>query len=290
MLQKWWRDRGGEGTSGPQLVCHSLNLLPAAITTDKLGRDQGLIVSLWLKLRKWTPTQQSACFTDWAKVVSLFHWLYISCSSICPFFWLQFVSLLLPLCATPYRYVRACQHASFSFCAPLCMSSHMCVFLLSLQLCETSCVCLLYLVYLLQESKLPAATLLLDMPADRLLSWLWGLLICYMILQTSFVRLGSVHTRFYLFDLFQALSDQLCMLALPAFISWSTCSRRASCQQQSSQATSALSRWETETNIRCVLFRVMICFSSHAWQQKITVCWNIQLCRKHSSLLHAFFF
>lgn len=217
MLQKWWRDRGGEGTSGPQLVCHSLNLLPAAITTDKLGRDQGLIVSLWLKLRKWTPTQQSACLADWAKVVSLFHWLYISCSSICPFFWLQFVSLLLPLCATPYRYVRACQHASYSFCASLCMSSHMCVFLLSLQLCETSCVCLLYLVYLLQESKLPAATLSLDMPTDRLPSWLWGLLVCYMILQTSFVRLGSTHDSICLISFKLCLTSCACWLYLLSF-------------------------------------------------------------------------
>lgn len=31
-----------ESTSGPQLVCHSLNLLPAAITSGRLSQDQGL--------------------------------------------------------------------------------------------------------------------------------------------------------------------------------------------------------------------------------------------------------
>lgn len=36
------RDGGWESTSGPQLVCHSLNLLPAAITSGRLSQDQGL--------------------------------------------------------------------------------------------------------------------------------------------------------------------------------------------------------------------------------------------------------
>lgn len=40
------RDGGGEGTSGPQLVCHSLNLLPAAITADRQGHARQLIISL----------------------------------------------------------------------------------------------------------------------------------------------------------------------------------------------------------------------------------------------------
>lgn len=40
------RDGGGEGTSGPQLVCHSLNLLPAAITADRRGHARQLIISL----------------------------------------------------------------------------------------------------------------------------------------------------------------------------------------------------------------------------------------------------
>lgn len=40
------RDGGGEGTSGPQLVCHSLNLLPAAITADRRGHARRLIISL----------------------------------------------------------------------------------------------------------------------------------------------------------------------------------------------------------------------------------------------------
>lgn len=48
------RDGGREGTSGPQLVCHSLSLLPAAITSDRLGQDRGLIICLWLKSKMWT--------------------------------------------------------------------------------------------------------------------------------------------------------------------------------------------------------------------------------------------
>lgn len=40
------RDGGWEGTSGPQLVYHSLSLLPAAITSGRLGQDQGLVVCL----------------------------------------------------------------------------------------------------------------------------------------------------------------------------------------------------------------------------------------------------
>lgn len=39
-------DGGGEGTCGPQLVCHSLNLLPAAITADRRGHACRLIISL----------------------------------------------------------------------------------------------------------------------------------------------------------------------------------------------------------------------------------------------------
>lgn len=35
-----------KGTSGPQLVCHSLNLLPAAITADRQGHTHQLIISL----------------------------------------------------------------------------------------------------------------------------------------------------------------------------------------------------------------------------------------------------
>lgn len=71
------RDGGGEGTSGPQLVCHSLNLLPAAITADRLGHDHRLIISRRLKSRLWTllvhryPDTVSASLSIWAKVVSL---------------------------------------------------------------------------------------------------------------------------------------------------------------------------------------------------------------------------
>lgn len=50
------RDGGREGTSGPQLVCHSRNLLPAAITSDRPGQDQGLIICHWLNSWKWTCT------------------------------------------------------------------------------------------------------------------------------------------------------------------------------------------------------------------------------------------
>ena len=52
---------------------------------------------------------------------------------------------------------------------------------------------------------------------------------------------GFVHMWSHLFHLSQAQSDQLCVLTLPAFVSWSTCSRRADCQQESSHTTSALS-------------------------------------------------
>lgn len=53
------RDGGWEGTSGPQLVCHSLNLLPAAITSGRLGQDQGLIVLLRVKSALWTVATDS---------------------------------------------------------------------------------------------------------------------------------------------------------------------------------------------------------------------------------------
>lgn len=72
------RDGGGEGTSGPQLVCHSLNLLPAAITADRLGHDHRLIISRRLKSRLRTllvcryPDTVSASLCIWGKVVSLF--------------------------------------------------------------------------------------------------------------------------------------------------------------------------------------------------------------------------
>lgn len=43
-----------------------------------------------------------------------------------------------------------------------------------------------------------------------------------------------------LFHQFQALSDQLCVLTLPAFIFWSTCSRRGGYRRRGSHSTSGL--------------------------------------------------
>lgn len=53
-----------------------------------------------------------------------------------------------------------------------CSAFHLCMCAShpSLQLCETSCVCLLYLVYLLQEKKLPAAAPSLHIHSVRLFS------------------------------------------------------------------------------------------------------------------------
>ena len=50
-----------------------------------------------------------------------------------------------------------------------------------------------------------------------------------------------------------AQSDQLCVLTLPVFISWSTCSRRADCQQQSSHLSSGLSDLEQAEKLRQAL-------------------------------------
>ncbi|TNN57701.1 hypothetical protein EYF80_032069 [Liparis tanakae] len=72
-IARWWRDGGGEGTSEPQLVCHSLDLLPAAITTDSPRYDQGLIVSL--RLKPWTLPTHRPCYLR----VSLFIHLRPSC-------------------------------------------------------------------------------------------------------------------------------------------------------------------------------------------------------------------
>lgn len=72
----------------------------------------------------------------------------------------------------------------------------------------------------------------------------------------------------HLFHLSQVLSDQLCVLILPASSSWSTCSRRAGCQQQNSHTASALSDlktgWETETNSQCLSVRQGYVFINHA--------------------------
>lgn len=80
------RDGEWEGTSGPRLVCHSLNLLPAAITSGRLGQDQGLIVCLWVKSAMWTvptrgffdmcliPYPSEPNVSDWWCVFFHIHW------------------------------------------------------------------------------------------------------------------------------------------------------------------------------------------------------------------------
>lgn len=173
---------------------------------------------------------------------------------------------VLPIspCTTSCSCVYACQHVlECLFLFLHAFSPYMCVSAVG----ETSCVCLFYLVYLLQESRLSAAAPSLHIHSDRppslpgglhvkicghwlynwvIFSWRWCLLVCMHV----------VYTRSHLFHLshlFQDLSDQLCVLTLPAFISWSTCSRRAGCQQRGSHLTSALS--DTETSTRCLSVR-----------------------------------
>lgn len=53
-----------------------------------------------------------------------------------------------------------------------------------------------------------------------------------------------------MFHLSQVLSDQLCVLTLPVPVSWSTCSRRAGCQQENSHITSALSEAKQAEKLR----------------------------------------
>lgn len=128
----------------------------------------------------------------------------------------------------------------------LCAFLRMCMFHPLLQLCETSCVCLLYLVYLLQEARLSAATPSLHVRHVQTLiiagrtcpsHELWSL-----DLQRGNFPLHvcvcacSLHMHPFVPSL-SARSDQLCMLTLPVFISWSTCSRRAGCQQRSSHSS-----------------------------------------------------
>lgn len=117
------------------------------------------------------------------------------------------------------------------------------------------CVCLLYLANLLQESRLPAAAPSLHIQSvehhngqedSTCTSESAG--------SGCTARSRSVEAAAcmwsHLFHLFQAPSDQLCVLTLPAFISWSTCSRRASCQQQSLHTTSAPSDPQQAEHLR----------------------------------------
>lgn len=62
--------------------------------------------------------------------------------SSCPSFWLQLLSFPIPPCKTPYPCVYACQcvlERLFTFLSPFLL--FMCASHPSLQLCETSCVC-----------------------------------------------------------------------------------------------------------------------------------------------------
>lgn len=119
---------------------------------------------------------------------------------------------------------------------------HVC-FILSLQLCETSCVCLLYLVYLLQESRLPAAALSLQIHSVRPPSSPGGPHVYLMIWLCVCVCVDVACMWCNLFHLFQALSDQLCVLTLPAFISQSTCSKAVT-RHQLCQTENRLRNWD----------------------------------------------
>lgn len=98
---------------------------------------------------------------------------------------------------------------------------------------------------------------------------------------------GLVRMWSNLFHLSQALSDQLRVLTLPAFVSWSTCSRRAGCQQQSSHTTSALSNLEQAEKLRqavaAFLAKQVFCLANHIYSGEkrnsffflsVQVCWH----------------
>lgn len=123
-----------------------------------------------------------------------------------------------------------------------------CVSLPALQLCGTSCACLLYLVNLLQESRLPA-----EAPSLRITP----VSPCIIARRTACLpqkthtgcTAGSSATEVvlcfvcmsgHLFHVCKALSDQSCLLTVPASIAWNTCSRRASCKHHNSGTQSAL--------------------------------------------------
>lgn len=122
----------------------------------------------------------SLCLSIWTKAVTLFL-LLLSFKSVQNFQYIVLpaqcmvassVILSVKSSLAVHFNVRPSRHVPVYL--PTVMSMHanmhqfpftlLCAFLLtcmfhpSLQLCETSCVCLLYLVYLLQESRLSAAT------------------------------------------------------------------------------------------------------------------------------------
>lgn len=70
----------------------------------------------------------------------------------------------------------------------------------------------------------------------------------------------------HLFHCFHALSDQSCMLTLPAFISWSTCSSRAGCHISSVRPKTG---WETETSSRCCSVRQVFAIPTTLYHIKI---------------------
>lgn len=144
------RDGGREGTSGPRLVCHSVNLLPATITSDRLDQEQGLKIRQWLKSRMWTvPTHAFSIWTKhvtflvcffplhllvcsvvcldwWPGIKPVLPFLAGSTMTSCPFFWLQ---RLLLSCVYACHRVLGCLLTSRSpsvpfvcVCVVLCSS------------------------------------------------------------------------------------------------------------------------------------------------------------------------
>lgn len=142
-------------------------------------------------------------------------------------------------------YIASCQICPYPFLA-LCL----CVLSFSAAQRNQLCVCLRYLVNLLRENRLPAAapshhshllclTIVIAERSARLLDIrTHGLRREVVFSRGSFVRVGVLEGRFRPISL---SSPALCVLTLPASVSWSTCSRRAGCQQGNSHITSALS-------------------------------------------------
>lgn len=258
----------------------------------------------------------SAFLSVWAKVVSLFL-LPLSFMSFQKFHHIVLLAqcrvlsfLIFPLNQTgsasscPFQCVSLPVYNSPQLCSCMttrisflsCFSVHFFLYVRvhpSLQLCETSCVCLLYLVYLLQEGRLSAAALSLyihhiqtSIIARRTTClphelWLLDLQLGHFLLKVvrMCLRASSLHIQPFVPSL-SALSDQLCVLTLPVFISWSTCSRRAGCQQQSSHSASVLSELKNSEKLRQALAASLleVCFLQPHF---IRVNWNIELFTKY---------
>lgn len=263
VLLRWWRDGGGEGTSGPQLVCHSPNPIPAAITTDRLGHDWGLMVSL-----PEVKAVGSANAPLFYYLVCLFVHLSQGCQlgshvvclmhpSIC-----LITNLSFPCCLTPCSYVHACQCASVSIHAAHCFSPYVCFIHLCCSVKPAACVYFTWLTCsrraACQQQSLHFSSTLTDSSFT---------------MQFPGKCVPGQFTWIHLFHLFQAQSDQLHLFTLPAFPSWSTCSRRAGCWPCSSQGTSALTGRETEPGSHCLFPKDFFFCTSHV-QAENWVNWN----------------